>query len=448
MGGVSTIWAPLHRALSRSSNIGNLGFPPNAAPSMDFLASGIQDHRMAYNSRGSSSVQPGIVGWYGGAEPIVANYIPSAIATANIAALAHVGSGTAMTLVSSTGAGITVLSTSAPATFWPTGLVQSSGVIIDGLPSLVMFGTAGSFSTGFYNRSTCVGRCVSISGVSGGAGGTFTVAGLDIYGYPMTQLVTVTAGANTVNTLKAFKAILSVTPNFTDAHNYSVGTADIFGLGIYGNNSADLIATWANGSLFSNAVLSPTAVEQTVIIPAQLLDLTGTEAYQIAVPFAFTVKAFGWRTGKPASTSGKTATLTAQVAASSVTGGAVTITTANQNATGTLTAASAITGSNTGTAGQTVGFVLSAVTAFAEGDGWAELTIVNNDLAGGTTGSSGTFVAGDTTSPATNATGDVRGTIAVPSASNGTNRLFIRLAPVLTAVMTNPTTELFGQLQA
>ena len=64
-------------------------------------------------------------------------------------------------------------------------------------------------------------RCVSITGASGGAGGTFTIAGWDIYSTPMTQTITVAAGVNTVNSTKAFKYIQSVTPNFTDAHNYS-----------------------------------------------------------------------------------------------------------------------------------------------------------------------------------------------------------------------------------
>jgi hypothetical protein len=311
MGGVSTFFAPAHRVLGRWSNTSNAGFPPNAGPSIDFLASGIQDHRMPYNSRGSSAVQPGILGWYGGENPMTADYVPSAIATANIAALAHVVSGTAMTLVSSTGAGITVLSSSAPAFFPLTGLSQASGVVIDGLPTLKSFGTGGNFTTGFYDRSTCVGRAVSISGVSGGAGGTFTVNMIDIYGYPCTQLVTVAAGANTVNTLKTCKAVVSVVPNFSDAHNYSVGTADIFGYGILAKYFGDVMVYWNSA-----------------------------------------------------------------------------------------------------------------------------LVTANNG-----------FVAADLTSPATTATGDVRGTYAVQSASDGTKRLNIRVTPTLGAIATNPTTGLFGSAQ-
>ena len=252
MGAVSTIWAPLHRALGRTSNVGNAGFPLNAAPSLDFLGLGIQDHRMAYNARGSSAVQPGIMGWYGHNPTVTADYVPSAIATANIAALANVANGTAMTLVSSTGAGITVLSPSAPAFFMPTGLSLSSGVVIDGLPTLHAFGANGNFQTGFYNRGTCVGRAVSISGVSGGAGGAFLLSGYDVYGYPLTQTVTVAAGANTVNSLKTFKALTSVVPQFADAHNYSVGTADVYGFGLLATYFGEVLVNWNSALITAN----------------------------------------------------------------------------------------------------------------------------------------------------------------------------------------------------
>ena len=73
-------------------------------------------------------------------------------------------------------------------------------------------------------------RAVQITGVTGGAGGTFTLAGWDFYRQPQTETITVAAGASTGYGKKAFKDLASVTPNFTDAHNYSVGTSDVFGL--------------------------------------------------------------------------------------------------------------------------------------------------------------------------------------------------------------------------
>ena len=73
-------------------------------------------------------------------------------------------------------------------------------------------------------------RGVRVVGTSAATGGTFTVKGWDIYWQPMSETITVAAGASTGWGKKTFKAIGSVTPNFTDAsHNYSVGTSDVFG---------------------------------------------------------------------------------------------------------------------------------------------------------------------------------------------------------------------------
>jgi phospholipid/cholesterol/gamma-HCH transport system permease protein len=62
-----------------------------------------------------------LVGWYGGGDIVTANYVPSTIATANIAALANAVSGAPMALVGASGAGITVLTAAAPARFRSAG---------------------------------------------------------------------------------------------------------------------------------------------------------------------------------------------------------------------------------------------------------------------------------------------------------------------------------------
>lgn len=91
-----------------------------------------------------------------------------------------------------------------------------------------------------FDITQALSRGVSISGVLGGAGGIFIVSGWDVYGQPMTQSITVAAGANTVNSTKAFKFINSVTPQFTDAHNYSVGTADTYGFSLRSDYFEDM----------------------------------------------------------------------------------------------------------------------------------------------------------------------------------------------------------------
>lgn len=72
-------------------------------------------------------------------------------------------------------------------------------------------------------------RAVSITGSTSATGGAFKVVGADIYGQTQTETITHAGGATTKFGKKAFKVITSVTPQFADAHNYSVGTSDVFG---------------------------------------------------------------------------------------------------------------------------------------------------------------------------------------------------------------------------
>jgi hypothetical protein len=80
-----------------------------------------------------------------------------------------------------------------------------------------------------WNPQALVSRAVSVTGSSSATGGNITINGYDIYGVPMSEVIAAPASATTVNGKKAFKYISSVVPAFTDAHNYSVGTTDIYG---------------------------------------------------------------------------------------------------------------------------------------------------------------------------------------------------------------------------
>jgi hypothetical protein len=77
-----------------------------------------------------------------------------------------------------------------------------------------------------------VGRAISVTGATSGTGGNFTIRGFDIYGEAMSETIAATAGATSVLGKKAFKFVTSITPAFTDAHNYSFQTTEIIGFPI------------------------------------------------------------------------------------------------------------------------------------------------------------------------------------------------------------------------
>jgi hypothetical protein len=253
MGASNFEQAPFHIAAGRMAP-GEAGIPLNSAPSLVAFGFGIQDHRWPINAHGYSAAEPGALGWYGATDPLVIDQVPSAISTNNIAtaaANASIANGTPMTLVSSSAGGITVLS--AAQAFLPNPVVGAAqnvvpvgACIIDGLPGIKLFGggAPGVFSTAFYDPTTMIARCVSITGASGAAAGNFLVKGYDVYGFPMSSQVAYPGGATTVNTSKAFKAVTSVTPLYADAHAYSVGTSDLYGLPMACDRFSHLYQLW------------------------------------------------------------------------------------------------------------------------------------------------------------------------------------------------------------
>jgi hypothetical protein len=105
-----------------------------------------------------------------------------------------------------------------------------TGLFTAGL-STIGFGPESSinvFNPGDMSSRTLLYTASSASGV----GGPITTRGFDVYGYPITETVTIAPGtALTIAGTKAFKYVLSSTPGFTDAtYNYSVGTNDVVGL--------------------------------------------------------------------------------------------------------------------------------------------------------------------------------------------------------------------------
>lgn len=283
---------------------------PSAGPNMDYHGDSFLDVRTTPIAKEWTDHHGIIPAYFVTQQVLALNAIPVTKSTSNIAAGAHPASGTAFTLATTAVAGIALnipflplnsstvvtapitvdfgyevvttvsgsknvtvansanysvgqpiviasgLTATTPLITYVTGITSATVITIataagnssstltatgNGNNYGIIDGLAGSISTYaspytfagpglYFDPTQAISRCLSATGVSGGSGGTITFVGWDIYGQPQTDLITLAAGVNTVNTLKAFKYLKSVTPNFTDTNNVSIGTSDTLGL--------------------------------------------------------------------------------------------------------------------------------------------------------------------------------------------------------------------------
>jgi hypothetical protein len=115
-------------------------------------------------------------------------------------------------------------------------------------------------SQGNWSPQALLGRAVSITAAASATYATATVNGYDIYGYPMSEAITITAGS-TVNGKKAFKYIKSVVLSGGTAdttHAYSVGTADVFGLPLRSDTFGDILVNNASSLVATTLITAAT----------------------------------------------------------------------------------------------------------------------------------------------------------------------------------------------
>ena len=227
---------------------------PDAGPNTYYGGVALKDAYYRYKEGGGALVDGGypnqVLGFISN-DCFAASLIPSAISTTNIAALQAPTLNTKLTLVNGTaGLGITVvpaggLTVLNTGNFIPAGTLQ-----IDAAPSWTGFGTSGAIQ-GW--AGAAVGRCISLTSASNLAGINFLVSGYDLYGWPMTQLITGPGAGLTVNSLKAFKWIASIVPSGTNAGTVSVGTADILEFPLRSDYWHDLTLYWNEALQTSNA---------------------------------------------------------------------------------------------------------------------------------------------------------------------------------------------------
>lgn len=273
----STLTAPAHVVAQRNA-AGNLNQAPDSSPSLSYGGGlGLQDSRLQFNrtnniAAGATS-GTGIIGWYDTA--MVVNAVPSTLSAVNIAASQSPGAG-AITLVSATGAGITVLATGFMA--WPSvNIIPTGALALDGNPVYQKFGVRDR--SWFYDQAGSLARNVRITSGGNDTGITFTVNGFDYYGYPMTENIT-GASAGVASGKKAFKWVTSVTHTGSVATTVTIGTGDVYGFPLRADSFGYVYIVWNNTSITANTGFL--AADTTNPATSTTGDARGTYAVQSA----------------------------------------------------------------------------------------------------------------------------------------------------------------------
>lgn len=265
----TALWAPAHRVLQRSPFPGINPSPPNASPSIDAGGSGIQDGRLPWNSANSSTGAQ-VLGFALSGHPVV-DAVPATLTGTAIAAAQVPVAATPMTLVSTTGAGITVLATAFQCL--PSLLtIPVNTLVIETVPAYIRFGNS-DYSV-FYDVGTTIARNIQIVTLGDETAATFLVSGWDFYGYPMTERIT---GVNnsTATGKKAFKFVSSVVPAGTlSGSNVSVGQGDTYGLPLLLSATPSINGFWNNVIITGTG--TPTAADATSPATATTGDVRGT----------------------------------------------------------------------------------------------------------------------------------------------------------------------------
>lgn len=247
------------------------GQNPQAGPNFCHHGSALLDIRAPFTYQPGSKEGKPFYG-FGTTRCVAINQVPSAIADNNIAA-SQSPVAAALTLVSSSGAGITVGQSITNAT---TGATVTGLLAIDTKVGAVTYGTDGTVNV--WDPGTLIARAVRITSGGNDSGITFNVRGYDIFGFPMSENIT-GANAGIATGAKAWKYITSITPSAAAAGTVKAGTADIFGLPLRADFFAYVDVVWNNTAITANTGY---VAAVTTTASATTGDVRGTYAVQSA----------------------------------------------------------------------------------------------------------------------------------------------------------------------
>jgi len=246
---------------------------PEAAPSTFVHGVAFLDTRPAYTYKPGSDFGALTACWAGGQWTTI-NQVPAAISAVNIVASYTPGSTLPLTLVSTTGAGITAGASVLNAVTYQTvtGLLA-----IDGPSARIAFGQSATIQA--WDPTTMSARALRITSGGNDSAITFNVAGFDVYGYPMTENIT-GANAGIATGKKAWKYIQSITASAAVASTVSVGTSDIYGMPLLSNFFGFAEINWNNTAI--SASTGFTVPDATSPATSTTGDVRGTYAVQSA----------------------------------------------------------------------------------------------------------------------------------------------------------------------
>lgn len=269
---------------------------PQAGPSSFVHGIVNQDLRDPYCYVPGNANSVPVYGWLGSG--VVVDQVPSAIADNNIAASQSPGGGVrTLTLVSATGAGITVGVSIYSAS---TGSQVTGLLAIDG--AMAGQGYGQDLTINVWDPTKAIARNVRITSGGDDSGITFTVNGYDIYNYPMSETIT---GASTgiAAGKKAFKYISSITLSGNAAGTVKVGTGDVYGFPLRVDRLPYAYINWNNALITSGTFVaadttSPatatTGDVRGTIVSASASDGTRRMFMSIAIPAANLSTSTGW----------------------------------------------------------------------------------------------------------------------------------------------------------
>jgi hypothetical protein len=229
---VSSVAGPtISYGITLSSSGADMEHNPDRGPSFSDLGEGLLDPRPPFMFQpGSASSKP-FYGWPGLFGGPVVDQAPSAVSSNVIAATQVPVGGTALTLNAITSNGFGA-ATTINAYEGGTALVRP----IDGVMTGLAFGVSGG--PNLWNPTTAVARTLSVYGSSNGSSNeAWSVAGRDLYGQKMTELILGASTGASSNVggqgKKAWKYISAITPSTVNGSIGStfvtIGTNDVYG---------------------------------------------------------------------------------------------------------------------------------------------------------------------------------------------------------------------------